>query len=156
MSDVATSKPELPPAAVEETTRKRWTPLKIALWAAIALLGGVAWVMLALVRGETVNAIWFVFASVSTYLIFYRFYSKYIERKLVRPDDTRATPAEYKANGRDYVATDRRVLFGHHFAAIAGAGPLVGPCSPRRWATCPARSGSSSASCSPARSRTTS
>lgn len=127
MSDVATSKPELPPAAVEETTKPRWTPLKIALWAAIALLGGVAWVMLALVRGETVNAIWFVFAAVSTYLIFYRFYSKYIERKLVRPDDTRATPAEYKANGRDYVATDRRVLFGHHFAAIAGAGPLVGP-----------------------------
>ncbi len=127
MADVATSKPELPPTAAAETTSKRWTPLKIALWAAIALLGGVAWVMLAIVRGETVNAIWFVFASVATYLIFYRFYSKYIERKIVRPDDTRATPAEYKANGRDYVATDRRVLFGHHFAAIAGAGPLVGP-----------------------------
>ncbi|MCR8671640.1 carbon starvation CstA family protein [Agrococcus sp. HG114] len=127
MADVATSKPELPPAAVEETATKKWTPLKIAVWAAIALLGGVAWTMLALVRGETVNAIWFVFAAVATYLIFYRFYSKYIERKIVRPDDTRATPAEYKANGRDYVATDRRVLFGHHFAAIAGAGPLVGP-----------------------------
>ncbi|MFA4840917.1 MAG: carbon starvation CstA family protein, partial [Agrococcus sp.] len=127
MADVATSKPELPPTAVEDTTRKKWTPLKIALWAAIALLGGVAWTMLAIVRGETVNAIWFVFAAVTTYLIFYRFYSKYIERKIVRPDDTRATPAEYKANGRDYVATDRRVLFGHHFAAIAGAGPLVGP-----------------------------
>ncbi|GEK79585.1 carbon starvation CstA family protein [Agrococcus baldri] len=127
MADVATSKPELPPAAAEETSSKRWTPLKIIIWAAIALLGGTAWVMLALVRGETVNAIWFVFASVATYLIFYRFYSKYIERKLVKPDDTRATPAEYLANGRDYVATDRRVLFGHHFAAIAGAGPLVGP-----------------------------
>ncbi|MDR7233093.1 carbon starvation CstA family protein [Agrococcus sp. BE272] len=126
MVDVATSKPQLPPTAVPEAT-KRWTPLKIALWAAIALLGGLAWTMLAIVRGETVNAIWFVFAAVSTYLIFYRFYSKYIERKLVRPDDTRATPAEYKANGRDFVATDRRVLFGHHFAAIAGAGPLVGP-----------------------------
>jgi carbon starvation protein len=127
MADVATSKPELPPTAAEETSSKRWTPLKIIIWAAIALLGGVAWTMLALVRGETVNAIWFVFAAVATYLIFYRFYSKYIERKLVRPDDTRATPAEYLANGRDYVATDRRVLFGHHFAAIAGAGPLVGP-----------------------------
>ncbi|MGC5077919.1 carbon starvation CstA family protein [Agrococcus sp. DT81.2] len=127
MADVATSRPELPPTAVEDTSRKKWTPLKIVLWVAIALLGGVAWTMLAIVRGETVNAIWFVFAAVTTYMIFYRFYSKYIERKIVRPDDTRATPAEYKANGRDYVATDRRVLFGHHFAAIAGAGPLVGP-----------------------------
>ncbi|WP_306231285.1 carbon starvation CstA family protein [Agrococcus beijingensis] len=127
MADVATSKPDLPPAAVEETATKQWTPLKIAVWVAVALLGGVSWTMLAIVRGETVNAIWFVFAAVATYLIFYRFYSKYIERKLVRPDDTRATPAEYKANGRDFVATDRRVLFGHHFAAIAGAGPLVGP-----------------------------
>ena len=127
MADVAPSKPDLPPAAVEETPTPKWTPLKIALWAAIALLGGLGWVMLAIVRGETVNAIWFVFAAVATYLIFYRFYSKYIERTITRPDDTRATPAEYKANGRDYVATDRRVLFGHHFAAIAGAGPLVGP-----------------------------
>ncbi|VXB18858.1 carbon starvation CstA family protein [Citricoccus sp. K5] len=116
---------DLPPVAVE--SKPRWTPLKIAIWAAIALLGGVAWVMLAIVRGETVNAIWFVFAAVCTYLIFYRFYSKYVERKITRPDDRRATPAEYKADGKDYVATDRRVLFGHHFAAIAGAGPLVGP-----------------------------
>ncbi|MGO1885251.1 MAG: carbon starvation CstA family protein [Citricoccus sp.] len=116
---------DLPPVHVE--SKPRWTPLKIVLWAAIALLGGVAWVMLAIVRGETVNAIWFVFAAVCTYLIFYRFYSKFIERKIVRPDDRRATPAEYKADGKDHVATDRRVLFGHHFAAIAGAGPLVGP-----------------------------
>ncbi|WP_312169135.1 carbon starvation CstA family protein [Microbacterium sp.] len=116
---------QLPPVAVDE--RPRWTPLKIVLWAAIAILGGVAWTMLAIVRGETVNAIWFVFAAVCTYLVFYRFYSKFIERNLVKPDDRRATPAEYKADGKDYVATDRRVLFGHHFAAIAGAGPLVGP-----------------------------
>lgn len=115
----------LPPVAVDE--RPRWTPLKIVLWVAIALLGGVAWTMLAIVRGETVNAIWFVFAAVCTYLVFYRFYSKFIERNLVKPNDRRATPAEYKADGKDYVATDRRVLFGHHFAAIAGAGPLVGP-----------------------------
>ena len=115
----------LPPVAVDE--KPRWTPLKIVLWAAIALLGGVAWTMLAIVRGETVNAIWFVFAAVCTYLVFYRFYSKFIERNLVKPNDRRATPAEYKADGKDYVATDRRVLFGHHFAAIAGAGPLVGP-----------------------------
>ncbi|MDQ0924886.1 carbon starvation protein [Pseudarthrobacter sp. W1I19] len=121
----------LPPSAIDETVReaeeKKWTPGKIALWAAIALLGGVAWFMLAIIRGETVNAIWFVFASVCTYLIGYRFYSKVIERYITRPDDRRATPAEYKADGKDYVRTDRNVLFGHHFAAIAGAGPLVGP-----------------------------
>lgn len=119
------SRPELPAVAVEE--KPRWTPLKVVLWAVIAVIGGVAWTMIAIVRGETVNAIWFVFAAVSTYLIFYRFYSKYIEKYLVRPDDRRATPAEYRADGKDYVPTDRRVVFGHHFAAIAGAGPLVGP-----------------------------
>ncbi len=121
----------LPPSAVDENVReaeeRKWTPRRIALWAAIALLGGVAWFMLAIIRGETVNAIWFVFASVCTYLIAYRFYSKVIERYITRPDDRRATPAEYKADGKDYVRTDRNVLFGHHFAAIAGAGPLVGP-----------------------------
>jgi carbon starvation protein len=117
----------LPPTVPEASTRKRWTPLKIAIWVAIALLGGIAWTMLAIVRGETVNAMWFVFAAVCTYLIAYRFYSKVIERYITRPDDARATPAEYKADGKDFVPTDRRVLYGHHFAAIAGAGPLVGP-----------------------------
>jgi len=115
----------LPP--VEAPHEQRWTPARVAVWAVIALLGAVAWTMLALHRGESINAIWFVFAAVSTFLIGYRFYSKYVERAIVRPDDTRATPAEYNADGRDFVATDRRVLFGHHFAAIAGAGPLVGP-----------------------------
>ncbi|MEJ2869719.1 carbon starvation CstA family protein [Actinomycetospora sp. OC33-EN08] len=122
---------EGPPAAVDdevlESERRRWTPLRIAVWSAIALVGGLGWVMLALVRGETVNAIWFVFAAVATYLIAYRFYSGYIERKLLKPDDRRATPAEHSENGQDYLPTDRRVLYGHHFAAIAGAGPLVGP-----------------------------
>ncbi|MEL5989657.1 carbon starvation CstA family protein [Microbacterium phosphatis] len=117
--------PSLPAVSVED--KPRWTPLKVVIWAIVALVGGVAWTMLAIVRGETVNAIWFVFAAVATYLIFYRFYSKYIERLITRPDDRRATPAEYKADGKDFVATDRRVLFGHHFAAIAGAGPLTGP-----------------------------
>ena len=120
-----------PPVAVDpevlEREQRRWTPAKIALWVAIALVGALGWFMLAIARGEAVNAIWFVFAAVATYLIAYRFYSKYIEDKLVRPDDTRATPAEYKANGKDFMPTDRRVLYGHHFAAIAGAGPLVGP-----------------------------
>ncbi|GAB3632140.1 carbon starvation CstA family protein [Microbacterium sp. AGC85] len=122
--------PDLPPVALTEEQHDkagRWTWPKIVLWVAIALLGGIAWTMLAIVRGETVNAIWFVFAAVCTYLIGYRFYSKVIERFITRPDDRRATPAEVKQDGKDYVPTDRRVLYGHHFAAIAGAGPLVGP-----------------------------
>ncbi len=121
----------LPPAAVDpqvaEREENRWTPTRIIIWVAIALLGAVAWSVLAFSRGETINAIWFVFAAVATYLIAYRFYAKFIERKIAKPDDHRATPAEYLNNGRDFVPTDRRVLFGHHFAAIAGAGPLVGP-----------------------------
>lgn len=112
---------------VLDREHERWTPKKIAIWVAIALLGGVSWWMVALVRGETVNGIWFVFAAVCSYLIGYRFYSRFIEAKLTQPDDRRATPAEYDADGKDYAATDRRVLYGHHFAAIAGAGPLVGP-----------------------------
>ncbi|AZA10561.1 carbon starvation CstA family protein [Corynebacterium gerontici] len=120
-----------PPNHVEPEALERdhstWTWKKILLWVAIALLGGVSWVMIAIVRGETVNGIWFVFAAVCSYFIAYRFYAKYIEDKLVRPDDSRATPAEYKEDGKDYMPTDRRVLYGHHFAAIAGAGPLVGP-----------------------------
>ncbi|MDJ0320459.1 carbon starvation CstA family protein [Pseudarthrobacter sp. PS3-L1] len=123
--------PDLPATTIDPEVLaaqdRNWTPAKIALWVAIALLGGVSWVMLAIIRGETVNAIWFVFASICTYLIGYRFYSKVIERFLLKPDDKRATPAEYKADGKDFVRTDRNVLFGHHFAAIAGAGPLVGP-----------------------------
>jgi len=129
-SDELQPDPGLPPTAVppEELTREsRWTWPKALLWTAVALLGGTAWVMIAIVRGETVNAIWFVFAAVCSYLIGYRFYSKVIQRYLTRPDDRRATPAEVKADGKDFVPTDRRVLFGHHFAAIAGAGPLVGP-----------------------------
>ncbi|HWK79048.1 carbon starvation CstA family protein [Microbacterium sp.] len=127
---VLVSDPNLPPTSLtpeQDAKAGRWTWPKIALWAAIALLGAVAWMMLAIVRGETVNAIWFVFAAVCTYLIGYRFYSKVIERYLLRPNDKRATPAEVKQDGKDYVPTDRRVLYGHHFAAIAGAGPLVGP-----------------------------
>ncbi|WP_345796224.1 carbon starvation CstA family protein [Castellaniella sp. MT123] len=120
----------LPPAALsaeQEARDDRWTPRKIAIWAIIALIGAVAWSVLAISRGETINAIWFVLAGVCTYLVGYRFYSKMIERRVALPDDHRATPAEYNSNGRDFVPTDRVVLFGHHFAAIAGAGPLVGP-----------------------------
>ena len=129
-ADTHVDDPGLPPVAVPEPDLKaeaKWTPAKILLWVAIALLGGIAWTMIAIVRGETVNAIWFVFAAVCTYFIAYRFYSKVIERHITKPDDRRATPAEVKADGKDYVPTDRRVVYGHHFAAIAGAGPLVGP-----------------------------
>jgi len=114
-----------PPVTVEQ--RRRWTPAKIALWSAVALLGGIAWSVVALSRGESVNAVWFVFAALSSYAIAYRFYARFIATKVLKVDDTRATPAERLENGVDYNRTDRRVLYGHHFAAIAGAGPLVGP-----------------------------
>uniref|UniRef100_UPI0027D2323F carbon starvation CstA family protein n=1 Tax=Cellulomonas sp. GbtcB1 TaxID=2824746 RepID=UPI0027D2323F len=107
--------------------RQRWTPLRIVVWIAISLAGAVGWTMLAVVRGEQVNTIWFVVTAVATYAIAYRFYALYVQRRIMRPDDTRATPAERVDNGRDFDPTDRRVLYGHHFAAIAGAGPLVGP-----------------------------
>lgn len=77
-----------------ERENRRWTPKKIALWVGISLLGAISWFMLALVRGETVNGIWFVFAAVCSYLIAYRFYARFIEAKLANPDDRRATPAE--------------------------------------------------------------
>lgn len=115
-----------PPRATTSRPR-RSTPQRIAGWAAVGLVGGLGRVMLALVRGETVNAIWFVFAAVCTYLAAHRFYSTFIEPRLLRPDDRRATPAEHSENGQDYLPTDRRVLYGYHVAAIAGAGPLVGP-----------------------------
>ncbi|GAB77354.1 carbon starvation protein [Austwickia chelonae] len=117
--------PALPPIAVNEPphmTRKTRIYLAIC-----AVLAGIGWIMLALVRGEEVNARWFVFAAVGSYLIALQFYARYIERKILQPDDARATPAEKFDNGKDFMPTDRRVLFGHHFAAIAGAGPLVGP-----------------------------
>jgi carbon starvation protein len=82
--------------------------------------------VLALHRGETVSALWLVAASASTFFIGYRFYARYVGRA-IGLDATRPTPAHARADGLDYVATDRSVLFGHHFAAIAGAGPLVGP-----------------------------
>ncbi|WP_101652073.1 carbon starvation CstA family protein [Brevibacterium ihuae] len=115
----------LPPVAVVE--RPRWTPVKIVIWVAIALIAAIGWVMVAFVRGENLSATWFVAAAVGSYLIAFRFYAKFIEWKVCRPDPSRATPAELKDNGRDFTPTDRRVLFGHHFAAISGAGPLVGP-----------------------------
>ena len=99
----------------------------IAIWTVVALVGATCWSVLALSRGENVSALWILFAALSSYAIAYRFYSRFIAKKVLELDDTRATPAERLENGVDYEVTDRRVLFGHHFAAIAGAGPLVGP-----------------------------
>lgn len=83
--------------------------------------------MVALRRGEHVSALWIIVASVAVYLVAYRYYSLYIAEKVMRLDPTRATPAVVNNDGLNYVPTNRNVLFGHHFAAIAGAGPLVGP-----------------------------
>ncbi|MBT0565569.1 carbon starvation CstA family protein [Williamsia sp. CHRR-6] len=117
--------PDLPPVAIVD--RSPMTVGKRLLFAAIGLLGAVAWAVIAIVRGENVNAVWFVIAALCTYVIAYRFYARLIEMKVVIPRDDHATPAEILDNAKDYMPTDRRVLFGHHFAAIAGAGPLVGP-----------------------------
>ena len=105
----------------------RWTPRRIAIWTAVSLLGAVAWGVLALARGESVNAVWLIVAALCSYAIAYRFYARFIATKVLGVDDGRATPAERLDNDVDFQPTDRRVLFGHHFAAIAGAGPLVGP-----------------------------
>ena len=101
--------------------------LKRIGWLLVALTGAVAWGVLALHRGETINAAWVVLAAVGTYLVAYRFYSRFLADRVLGVNDRRATPAERLGNGRDFVPTSRWVLFGHHFAAIAGAGPLVGP-----------------------------
>ena len=116
---------DLPPVAIID--RSPITTRHKLVFGAIAVLGAIAWAVIAFLRGETVNAVWFVIAAICTYVIGYRFYARLIEMKIVRPRDDRATPAEILENATDYMPTDRRVLFGHHFAAIAGAGPLVGP-----------------------------
>src|ERR671939_1557286 len=100
---------------------------RYVIWVIVAIVGAVCWGMLALARGETVNAGWLLFAAIASYAIAYRFYARFIQTRVLEADDSRATPAERLNNGRDYEPMDRRILFGHHFAAIAGAGPLVGP-----------------------------
>jgi carbon starvation protein len=98
-----------------------------AIYCVLALAGAFAFGTVALNRGETVNALWVVVAAVSTYLVAYRYHSLYLATRVARLDENRATPAIRLNDGLDYVPTNRYVLFGHHFAAIAGAGPLVGP-----------------------------
>ncbi len=112
-----------------------------AVWFAVALLGAFALGTVALSRGESINALWIVVAAVAIYLVAYRYYSLFIANKVMGLDPSRATPAVVNNDGLDYVPTNKHILFGHHFAAIAGAGPLVVRCWLHRWATCPAPCG---------------
>jgi carbon starvation protein len=101
--------------------------LRILFWVVIACTGAGALGAIAFERGEPLNAIWFILAAACTFLVAYRFYSAFIAAKVLALDDTRATPSERLDDGRDFVPTNKWVLLGHHFAAIAGPGPLVGP-----------------------------
>jgi carbon starvation protein len=101
--------------------------LKAAVWAVLAVVGAAALAAIAVGRREPVNGVWFVVAAVCIFLVAYRFYSAFLAAKVLALDDTRATPAERLDDGRDFVPTNKWVLLGHHFAAIAGPGPLVGP-----------------------------
>ena len=101
--------------------------LKTIAWFAVAMLGAYALSGIALNRGESINAIWMVTAAVCIYAIAYRFYAAWIAAKVLTIDETRATPAERLDNGRDFVPTNKWIVFGHHFAAISGPGPLIGP-----------------------------
>lgn len=101
--------------------------MKIILWILVALLGTFALATIALSRGESINALWLITAAVCIYAVAYRFYAAWIAAKVLSVDATRATPAERLDNGRDFMPTNRWVVFGHHFAAIAGPGPLIGP-----------------------------
>ena len=100
---------------------------KYLIWALLSVVGAFALGYIALNRGEQINALWIVVAAVCIYLIAYRFYGLYIAKNVLAVDPGRITPAVKYNDGLDYVPTDKKVLFGHHFAAIAGAGPLVGP-----------------------------
>ncbi len=111
--------------------------LQVLVWVILAVVAATALATIALHRGEPISATWFVLAAVSSYLVAYRFYSSFIAAKLLALDDTRATPSERRDDGRDFVPTNRWVLFGHHFAAIAGPGPLVGPTLAAQFGICP-------------------
>ena len=110
-----------------ETTQQKLSITSKIVWILVAVLGAVSFGTLALSRGEHVNAVWLVLAAICIYSIAYRFYSLFIANKVFELNARRLTPAHRLADGLDYVPTNKYVLFGHHFAAIAGAGPLVGP-----------------------------
>jgi carbon starvation protein len=101
--------------------------LKILVWVAVGLAGAAGLAAIAFERREPLNAVWLIVAAVSTYLVAYRFYSAFLAARVLALDDWRATPAERLEDGRDFVPTNKWVVIGHHFAAIAGPGPLVGP-----------------------------
>ena len=111
---------------METTQAKSTLPSKL-LWSLVAIVGAISFGILAVSRGEHVNAVWLVLAAVCVYSIAYRFYSLFIATKVFELNPKRLTPAHRLNDGLDYVPTNKYVLFGHHFAAIAGAGPLVGP-----------------------------
>ncbi|RPF45564.1 carbon starvation protein [Streptomyces sp. Ag109_G2-6] len=119
--------PEPGAIGTQRTPAARASPQSIAVWVLVALVGAVGWGVLALSRGEEISAAWLLAAALGSYAIGYRFYARFIANRVLKLDGTRATPAERLDNGVDFHPTDRRVLFGHHFAAVAGAGPLVGP-----------------------------
>src|SRR5579859_4625029 len=100
---------------------------RILIWLAVAAAGALALATIALHRHEPISAMWLVVAAVCSYALGYRFYSKFVAAKVLALDAMRATPAERLENGRDFVRTNKYVVFGHHFAAIAGPGPPVGP-----------------------------
>lgn len=109
------------------TIRKPMTAAQLVILIILAVLGAVALAYIALNRGEAINAMWIVVAAVCVYLVAYRLYGLFISNTVLQADSTRMTPAYRRNDGLDYVPTDKNILFGHHFAAIAGAGPLVGP-----------------------------
>ena len=99
----------------------------ILFWLFFSLLGAGSLAIIAFNHGESISALWFVTATICSFMISYRFYSKWLSAKVLALDERRATPAYTREDGRDYVPTNRWIVFGHHFAAIAGPGPLVGP-----------------------------
>src|SRR5579864_8741548 len=109
------------------STNSMTKSIRILIWFSVAILGALALGTIALHRGEQINAMWLVLAAFCTYALGYRFYSKFISAKVLALDAQRATPAERLEDGRDFLPTNKWVVFGHHFAAIAGPGPLVGP-----------------------------
>lgn len=110
-----------------ENIQTKSSPLSKLIWVIVAIIGAVSFGILAISKGEHVNAVWLVLAAICVYSIAYRFYSLFIATKVFELNPRRLTPAHRLADGLDYVPTNKYVLFGHHFAAIAGAGPLVGP-----------------------------
>ena len=132
-------------------------PLSILAWGAVAALGSAAVAVVAFHRGEPINALWLVTAATCCYALGYRFYCKFIAAKIITAlDALRATPAERLENGRDFLVTNKWVVFGHHFAAIAGPARWSVPYWPRSSAICPEHSGCLPELSSPAACRTSS